>query len=226
MRLRSRSDLILVLSLVAACGGRAPAQPVGDGTPDVARQLPPRPAGTVDPDAPVEALTVWLTGTLTPGDTPTFDPCDGAEVVVDPVVIDKAVAEVVTTLTEPTYVEVGLDGATRAVRHVGAVVAEGHGCGALDGLSLRAMGNEPFWAASVSADGGTVTVARPMVDEVVRPVEASGEASGTRTYAGEGLTLTVANARCADTMAQAWYPFTATLTIDDATFEGCARGLW
>jgi heat shock protein HslJ len=92
---------------------------------------------------------------------------------------------------------------------------------------LRAQGNEPFWAATIS--GADLLLRRPDFPDLVFSV------TGRTAGAGDSLviraasaspalsaTLTLGAGPCADTMADQTYPFTAALALDDVTLSGCA----
>lgn len=108
------------------------------------------------------------------------------------------------------------------VRAFDLAIADGPGCDAPLEATMKAMGNEPFW--SLSLDGVKATLTRPDGDTSLGELAHEGSAQRTHTFQLDGGTFVVSRKRCSDTMATAFYPFTATLTLGDETLEGCARG--
>lgn len=97
--------------------------------------------------------------------------------------------------------------------------------------AFRAMGNEPFWSATVT-DGsdtdGRVEYTRLGEDSVTVEVERLADAKGvtyTGTLRGAPFVLGIRGIRCADTMADTTYEFTATLDVGVETLSGCAVAL-
>jgi uncharacterized membrane protein len=104
-------------------------------------------------------------------------------------------------------------------------VAEGEGMPVLPaGVTLRALGNEPFWHVDVSRT--SVRVARLGYEDVEFPTTGPAVDAGGRSWSGEGsghrFELVVTEQECADTMADRTYPFTARLTLDEQELSGCA----
>jgi len=103
--------------------------------------------------------------------------------------------------------------------------AEGEGMPVLPvGVTLRALGNEPFWHVDVAA--AAVLVGRLGLEDLEFAVTGPTAADGIRTWAGEGgghrFELVVTEDECADTMADRTYPFTARLVLDGQEMRGCA----
>jgi putative lipoprotein len=92
------------------------------------------------------------------------------------------------------------------------------------GTWLRALGNEPFWNVTVGVEG--VRVSRLGFDDIAFPVSGPTVESGTRIWSGESaghrFELAIREDRCADTMADRTYPFTAVLMLDGTEYQGCA----
>jgi uncharacterized membrane protein len=108
---------------------------------------------------------------------------------------------------------------------VSAPAAEGEGMPVLPaGVTLRALGNEPFWNADVSE--ASVRVGRLGFEDLEFAVTAPVVDAGIQTWAGEGgghrFELLVTEERCADTMADRTYAFSARLTLDGQVLSGCA----
>ena len=103
--------------------------------------------------------------------------------------------------------------------------AEGEGMPVLPaGVTLRALGNEPFWHVDVSTT--SVRVGRLGFEDLEFAVTGPAVAAGIRTWAGEGgahqFELVVELAECSDTMVDRTYPFTARLVLDGQELNGCA----
>lgn len=111
------------------------------------------------------------------------------------------------------------------LEQVPAPAAEGEGMPVLPaGVTLRALGNEPFWNLDVSED--SVRVGRLGFEDLEFAVSGPVVDAGNRTWAGEGgghrFELQVTEERCADTMADRTYPYSARLTLDGQELRGCA----
>ena len=102
------------------------------------------------------------------------------------------------------------------VERINYVPTEGFGCGFdWDGVLWRAAGNEPFWMAYVAEDGLTIQFAGE--EPLVLPVSLADAPifrSGNTELVLEPIT-------CQDSMADNVLGWTATLTLDGATFHGC-----
>jgi uncharacterized membrane protein len=92
------------------------------------------------------------------------------------------------------------------------------------GVTLRALGNEPFWNVDVSAT--SVRVGRLGFEDLEFTLTGPVVDDGRRSWTGEGsehrFELVVTEQECADTMADRTYPFTARLTLDEQELSGCA----
>ena len=92
------------------------------------------------------------------------------------------------------------------------------------GVILRALGNEPFWHVDVGAD--VVRIGRLGFDDLEFPTGGPVSENGTRRWSGDAdghrFELVVEEQRCADTMIDRTYPFTALLTLDGQELSGCA----
>jgi len=103
--------------------------------------------------------------------------------------------------------------------------AEGEGMPVLPtGVTLRALGNEPFWHVDVSTT--SVRVGRLGFEDLEFTATGPAVDAGIRTWVGENgghrFELVVTEDECADTMADRTYPFTARLTLDEQELNGCA----
>jgi uncharacterized membrane protein len=108
---------------------------------------------------------------------------------------------------------------------VPAPASEGEGMPVLPaGVTLRALGNEPFWNLDVSE--ASVRVGRLGFEDLEFAVTGPVVDAGIRTWAGEGgghrFELLVTEERCADTLADRTYPVSARLTLDGQELSGCA----
>ena len=102
---------------------------------------------------------------------------------------------------------------------------EGEGMPVLPpGVTLRALGNEPFWNVDVSA--ASVRIGRLGFDDIDFTAAGPAVDDGRRTWTGEGsehrFELVVTEDECADTMVDRTYPFTARLVLDGQELNGCA----
>jgi uncharacterized membrane protein len=103
---------------------------------------------------------------------------------------------------------------------------EGPGCDEdWAGFEYRARGNEPFWSAEVS--GGQMRVSKlGFEDRLCREVSvecAPDEVKYTGIDEnGTRVELVVKREPCRDSMADAYYAFTAVLSVGDEVLHGCA----
>ena len=109
----------------------------------------------------------------------------------------------------------------------GEATSEGEGMPVLPpGVTLRALGNEPFWHVDVSPN--SVRVGRLGFDDLEFPTAGPVSENGARRWSGEAdghrFQLVVEQEGCSDTMADRTYPFTARLTLDEQELIGCALG--
>lgn len=87
---------------------------------------------------------------------------------------------------------------------------------------LRAQGNEPGWHADLGASHVTL-----VTDYGLRRLEVPAPSVVTRTgvrqygSAGDDLTVTVVDERCADDMTGMPYPFTVTVSLGTERLRGC-----
>ena len=111
------------------------------------------------------------------------------------------------------------------LEQVPAPAAEGEGIPLLPaGVTLRALGDDPFW--NVAVWEASVRVGRLGFEDLEFAVSGPVVVAGIRTWAGEGgghrFELLVTEERCADTMADRTYPYSARLTLDGQELRGCA----
>ena len=107
----------------------------------------------------------------------------------------------------------------------GEVTSEGEGMPVLPpGVTLRALGNEPFWHVDVSPT--SVRVGRLGFDDLEFPTTSLVSENRARSWSGEAdghrFQLVVEQEECSDTMVDRTYPFTARLTLDEQELIGCA----
>jgi heat shock protein HslJ/uncharacterized lipoprotein YbaY len=88
-----------------------------------------------------------------------------------------------------------------------------------DATPYRAGGNEPFWSVEVA--GGTLTLRRLGMDDLILPVAATGlsDAGDILVMAG-AATLRRAPALCRDSMTGMPHPETVTLALEGETLGG------
>lgn len=90
---------------------------------------------------------------------------------------------------------------------------------------IRALGNEPFWSATVSGDklsfnemgGSTVTAVHGNPEVTGNVAVWSGKATD-----GTALVLTITGTDCSDGMSDRTYPLTSRVQVGERTFSGCA----
>jgi uncharacterized membrane protein len=107
----------------------------------------------------------------------------------------------------------------------GEATSEGEGMPVLPpGVTLRALGNEPFWHVDVSPT--SVRVGRLGFDDLGFPTTGPVSDNGARSWSGEAdghrFQLVVEQEECSDTMVDRTYPYTARLTLDEQELIGCA----
>lgn len=93
---------------------------------------------------------------------------------------------------------------------------------------LRAVGTEPFWAATV--EGRCVTYSHPDNQSGTRVwTTRSGtgrDGTWSGAYQGKAFVMrTRPQADCSDGMSDRIYPIAVTLTVEDETRQGCAEPL-
>ena len=108
-------------------------------------------------------------------------------------------------------------------------MGEGNPCATLPSPGeVRALGNEPFWAVSVTAAGLELSMPdleRPLVFPAAAPVADGRKRTWTSELAGtpaHRLQLVVGPARCKDGMSGAWYGLAAEAVFDGRALTGCA----
>jgi uncharacterized membrane protein len=208
----------MAAAYLAACGGDSPE--VRDAGVDVAS------LSSVSADT-VEGLLVVAAGGLT------LQPCGSAEVawVTEARGADlrKAADGLSVGTGTPVLARVFAKEFTPRQAGPGAAygsgIYEGEGMPVLPaGVTLRALGNEPFWNLDVSE--ASVRVGRLGFEDLEFAVTGPVVDAGIRTWAGEGgghrFELLVTEERCADTLADRTYPFSARLTLDGQELSGCA----
>jgi len=106
------------------------------------------------------------------------------------------------------------------------VAAEGFDCNYnWQQFSLRAVGNEPFWSATVVADDIKVTqLGRPVADYTIVTKQQAKQGTYYQAYDMESrsMELTVITKPCRDTMSGAYYGLTARLKLNSEELTGCA----
>lgn len=100
---------------------------------------------------------------------------------------------------------------------------------ALAGVDLdqpvRVLGNEPFWAVEITAQGLTYSGLDRAEQKAANagPTLQGNLASWTaKTEAGNDLTITLTATDCSDGMSDRTYPLTAKVEIGGETLTGCA----
>lgn len=90
---------------------------------------------------------------------------------------------------------------------------------------LRAVGTEPFWAATLA--GGRLTYSTPEDQAgttiTVRRSGEPGAAVFSGTFAGAPLRMRVTPGPCSDGMSDTVYSYTVELTVRAELRRGCAR---
>ena len=101
----------------------------------------------------------------------------------------------------------------------------------LNGVSFRAVGNEPGWVLEIyegdrlvlshsyGAETVTATIAERRVSQARRTTEYRGQGNGA------GIRVTLVGERCLDTMSGETFPTTVTVVVDETTLNGCGRPL-
>ena len=199
-----------------------------------------------DGDAPAESSLALKRGTLTlASNQATFQPCGAQTVlwVVDQ--SDGALRQIFSGQSMPLELYVEAHGErtssvpdTEAARaYSGAFIleevlyatppADSAGCSQpAPRYVVAAGGNEPFWSVEVTAE--TMLWRQPDMPKEIR-VDApqSQDSEGTVGYVGEGgghkIELFVASEVCRDSMAGAFFAYSARAVLDGKEFKGCAR---
>jgi uncharacterized membrane protein len=196
--------------------------------------------------APAESSLALKRGTLTlSSNQATFQPC-GAQAelwVVDQ--SDGALREMFSGVSMPLELYIEAHGErtasvpdTDSARDYGgafileevlyaAPPAESSGCSQpAPTYIVAARGNEPFWSVEVTTE--KMLWRQPdMPKEVLVDAPQSQDSEGTVGYVGEGgghkIELFVASEVCRDSMADAFFAYSARAVLDGKEFKGCAR---
>jgi putative lipoprotein len=116
------------------------------------------------------------------------------------------------------------------VRAFDVAIVDGPGCEATFTDRLRATGNEPGWSLTVN-DAGTVLTRMDQPDLALEGLVKTATDRMTHTFQSPaagvegGVKVVLQRKRCADTMASAFYPWTATVELAGTTLTGCGRGV-
>lgn len=90
--------------------------------------------------------------------------------------------------------------------------------------TITALGTEPFWSAKI--DGSSLTYSTPEnIDGTAIEISrfaGNGGLGFSGTLDGAALLMAVTPGECSDQMSDRSYPFTVTLTIGEAQYNGCA----
>lgn len=84
--------------------------------------------------------------------------------------------------------------------------------------SYRALGTEPFWAATVK--GGYATIETPSGDPRSFVVRRQDDAQSIR-FSGEGFAMTITPGPCSDGMSNAFWSDRVQIAFADGVFKGC-----
>lgn len=97
---------------------------------------------------------------------------------------------------------------------------------------FRAFGNEPFWHVDI-AMGGIVFSELGRHTALEFPYSPPLISAGQRIYRSKidepdrhHIAIVLDETRCIDTMADAYYKFTAYVILDGRSYQGCARDDW
>jgi heat shock protein HslJ/uncharacterized membrane protein len=97
------------------------------------------------------------------------------------------------------------------------------------GIVFRAIGQEPGWIADVDTAGALHVIANYGSDTVATPPlratvdTPSGRATYQSTTNAHTVTLQIKDVACHDAMSGEPMPYTVSLTLDTATWNGCGR---
>ena len=90
--------------------------------------------------------------------------------------------------------------------------------------TINALGNEPFWSATIGNDILTYSTPENIDGQKVAITRFAG--NGGLGVSGriseEDLNIAITPGECSDTMSDRSYPFTVTLIIGDKQLNGCA----
>ena len=180
------------------------------------------------PPAPPPVPHTLLRGRLLLDRTPViFTPCEGGAEAAG------GVESIVATVREQLPGASVLYAELAAVEQDGGFVVDGVEMALVEGLGCaveqadwtwRAFGNEPFWAVEVGEDSALFRSA----DGVHVQASVTGGASeGGWSWSGRdgdtALSVRLLPGRCRDTMADAFYPWRASVMVGERTYDGCAR---
>lgn len=91
--------------------------------------------------------------------------------------------------------------------------------------TLRALGTEPFWNVNVQAEQLTFMTPEDQVGVVMqgerKAVDGGVDLSGSNK--GQPFLLSVRPGSCSDGMSDNQYAMTATFSVGDARYKGCAE---
>jgi uncharacterized membrane protein len=135
---------------------------------------------------------------------------------------------------EPVYLEVqarGLPSARLGIVDVRYAARETRGCrDNLRGIILRALGTEPFWAVTITAqeirfeapdDPGRVVFPAVRTQRV-----RERQVYRVRNDRGDALEVTVREQSCSDGMSDAYYALAVEVQINGRAYSGCGRPGW
>ena len=94
-------------------------------------------------------------------------------------------------------------------------------------VHARARGNEPFWAVTASPTSLVYKTPDLLPDSLIftvgSPARAGDTLTWTATAAGRTLTLRLVLGACQDTMSGEEFEWTAAMSIDSTSAQGCAE---
>lgn len=166
----------------------------------------------------------------------TFSQCDTGKVWVIVDATGKRLPEITKKFQppgEPIYVEVdtrSLPASRLGIIDVHYAARETRGCrDNLSGVTLRALGTEPFWAVTVSANEIRFEAPDEPGRVIFPPVKPRGreeQVYETRSDRGDRLKIQVRKEPCSDGMSDAYYSLAAKVEINGREFNGCGRPGW
>jgi uncharacterized membrane protein len=115
---------------------------------------------------------------------------------------------------------------TLIVDEVLYVAREGFGCDfTWNAFRYRALGNEPFWSADISAT--SILLRRMGEDEQTWPLTQEHETGQVTGFTGDAdgsdpIAVEIARKACRDSMSGAYYGYTATVRVGASILTGCA----
>tara|TARA_R110002124_G_scaffold183769_1_gene351300 strand:- start:466 stop:960 length:495 start_codon:yes stop_codon:yes gene_type:complete len=96
------------------------------------------------------------------------------------------------------------------------------------GRPIRALGNEPFWAVTISPEGIVYSgVDRPeqTADNPGPLLQGTTARYEATTGTGKPMSVALIATTCSDGMSDRTYPLTAVVKIDGETLTGCAASV-